>query len=608
MKRYALIFLVAIFLPSLVLGWLALRTASEQRVLIERQAADLHQAESDAIALEIGNAIQEKQRVFVEAVHELVSTRGASALAENFGPALAQVWPNGGVSFAISPQGALVYPSPAVARRNREEENFLDSNGSFLNNTAEVEVYKTQQVVAQTKDEWRQSKPAAATQSLQMEASQAAQPNAPVDQQQQAAKSKGQFNRGISPQNNYANVNATVDYSLPSKVASEYSTFQTAVGGAAQGILARFVQDDLQVLFWTRPDPGNNWLFGLMLGPKEFEKMAGDILAGYENGETRIAILNEKARPVARVPENFTADWKHPFVATEIGETLPHWEVALYLTNPGKLTESANLVSITLVLLITLALAAILAGGYFVALDTRRQLALAQKKTDFVSNVSHELKTPLTSIRMFAELLADDRVKEPDKRQRFLRIIAGESDRLARLVNNVLDFARLEKNRKTYDMREVDLYPVIERIWESESLRLREAGFQVDWVADSGPYPVVGDVDAIAQILINLISNAEKYAVAGREILLRTELQSSQLLVEVLDRGPGVPRGMEDRIFEAFFRADDSLSSGVQGSGLGLTLARSIARAHHGDISYHVRKDGGGLFRLKLPLKSSHTS
>lgn len=590
MKRYALVFLAAIFLPSLVLGWLALRTAREQRVLIERQATDLHQAETDAIAARISAMIEERQQAFAATVLDLVKTHGAPALAEDYSRLLGGEWTDGGIPFAITPQGRLAYPTPALARQDAAIQDFLANNAAFLSNKASAEIYQSQQVKA-LKVEGKNAAPT--PQKAESSSFEWNQKSAPQDSQI--------FTRNIIPQNAMVS-----DQAVPSsKVAPDVSDFQGAVGGAAQGFLARFVQDELQVLFWTRPDPNSNWLFGLMLGPKQLNALAAAGLpAGYVPN-IRLAILNDKTRPIAREPADFEANWKHPFVATEIGEALPHWEVALYLSDPGQLTKSARLVSVTLVLLITLALAAILAGGYFVAVDTRRQLALAQKKTDFVSNVSHELKTPLTSIRMFAELLADHRVKEPEKQNRYLRIIASESERLARLVNNVLDFARLEKNRKTYDRRDLDLHPVIERVWEAEGLRLREAGFLAEWQADPGPYPAHCDADAIAQVLVNLISNAEKYSNGRREIELRTQAARDMLEITVLDRGLGVPRHLQEKIFEAFFRADDSLSSGVQGSGLGLTLARRIVRDHGGDLTCRARDGGGSIFTINLPLAPS---
>jgi len=586
--RSALIFLVAIFLPSLVLGWLALRAAGEQNILIERQAADLHQAQTDAIAADLRQAVEQQQAAFVELVRQLVAAHGAEAVAENFGARLADGWKPGGVPFAISPRGALVYPSVAQARSEEPVAAFLEGNRSFLSNAAPAEIYQLPQSAAPAAKN-TQSK--SLLSSMDWVTRSSAKPKDTPAQQAAA--------RNISPQRGYDDT----ELAASSKIAPELSNFQTAIAGAPQGIMARFVQDELQVLFWTKPEARSEWLFGVMLTPRQMQEMIAPAFDQLESTGEHIAILNDRSRPVLRLPGEFPADWKHPFVATEIGEVLPHWEVALYLANPGALTNSARLVSVTLVLLIMLALGAILVGAYFVSTDIRRQLEIAQKKTDFVSNVSHELKTPLTSIRMFAELLAGGKVTESEKQSRYLRIIAAESERLTRLVNNVLDFARMERKRKVYDMREVDLHETIARLWEVESSRLREAGFSVVWDAAAGPYPVVCDADALSQVLVNLFSNAEKYAANGREITLRTGLDAGDFIAEVKDRGPGIPRGQEEKVFEAFHRADDSLTSGVQGSGLGLTLARRIIRDHGGDLFVRAREGGGSSFVIRLPRK-----
>jgi signal transduction histidine kinase len=143
---------------------------------------------------------------------------------------------------------------------------------------------------------------------------------------------------------------------------------------------------------------------------------------------------------------------------------------------------------------------------------------------------------------------------------------------------------------------------MIERIWESHELHLRESGFSTKWRAASPPYPVIGDEDALAQILVNLLSNAEKYCGERKEIELHTYLDDHHVCIAVLDRGNGVPNGEERKIFEAFYRAHDSLSSGIQGSGLGLTLAQRLAQEHGGTIEYRAREGGGSAFTLRLPL------
>jgi signal transduction histidine kinase len=232
----------------------------------------------------------------------------------------------------------------------------------------------------------------------------------------------------------------------------------------------------------------------------------------------------------------------------------------------------------------------------------KRQLTLARQKTDFVSNVSHELKTPLTSIRMFSELLADNRVEDPARQRQFLRIITAETARLTRLINNVLDFARMERGEKTYKMERFDLRTVVQDICTTYRPHLEEHGFKFECETSDLATFVRGDRDAIAQVLVNLLSNAEKYSGEKKEI--RVELNGEG--VRVLDRGLGVPKGCEDKIFAQFFRAHDSLASGIEGSGLGLTLAQQIVRAHGGSLLYEPRAEGGSCFVVRIPHENEN--
>jgi signal transduction histidine kinase len=272
--------------------------------------------------------------------------------------------------------------------------------------------------------------------------------------------------------------------------------------------------------------------------------------------------------------------------------------------NPDAIKKAANTMRLTLSLLISLLLIAMVVGSFLIVNDLNRQVLLARQKTDFVSNVSHELKTPLTSIRMFAELLAEDRVTERDKQKSYLNIITSEAARLTRLINNVLDFSRLERGEKKYNVGELDLAALVNETVATYRPHLESNGFHLEFRRPDQAVPVRGDRDALAQVIVNLISNAEKYSNGQKEIsveLAGANENASQAEVRVHDRGPGVPRGLEEKIFEQFYRVPDSLSSGIQGSGLGLTLARQIARAHDGDVIYSAREGGGSCFALRLP-------
>ena len=615
MKRSIWIFLVAILLPSIGLGWLALRSAGEQQIILERRTTELYQKQIEEVAGAARASIDDERRAFTEAVRQLVAAEGAPQIARDFTARLTAAWPRKAVGFAIGTDGRLLSPSPESARTSAELQTFLLNNAAFLAGTVPSAAYAVSADDLNRPEQMRRSKADTESRTAAVVATEKAtaarkMPAAPAPaaaaQPQEAApaasdmvaapKAGGGQARNVVPQR-------VVEQNTPalSQLVPATADFQALTLGSAEGVVTRFVQDRLEILFWVRPAQSPEMIFGCRVTVDALADVWRSALMPNVNSDVIVALLDEKARPVAMQPSESTArDWKRPFVASEIGEALPHWEAALYLQRPEQMQESARAVRRTLMLLIVAALAAIAFGGWAVFADARRQLALAQKKTDFVSNVSHELKTPLTSIRMFAELMQSGNVAA-EKRGQYLRIIMAESERLTRLINNVLDFARLERRQKRYDMRPLDLHATLARTWERQELHLRENGFTARWQAAPPPYRVNGDEDALAQVIVNLLSNAEKYSGERKEVELHSYLDNGSVFVSVLDRGSGVPAGEEAKIFEAFYRAHDSLSSGIQGSGLGLTLAQRIAKEHGGEITYQPRAGGGSNFTLRLP-------
>ncbi|HEX3890099.1 MAG TPA: HAMP domain-containing sensor histidine kinase [Verrucomicrobiae bacterium] len=211
-------------------------------------------------------------------------------------------------------------------------------------------------------------------------------------------------------------------------------------------------------------------------------------------------------------------------------------------------------------------------------------------------------------MRMFSELLAENRVADSAKQKSYLNIITAEAARLTRLINNVLDFSRMESGEKKYNFAHCDLTEVIRSTAETFRPHLEASGFKFDCELPAAPISIRGDADALSQIIVNLLSNAEKYSNGKREITLQLAQKQSPLPhaeIKILDRGSGVPRGSEEKVFEKFYRAHDSLSSGIQGSGLGLTIARQIARAHGGDVVCESREGRGSCFILRLPLSGT---
>jgi two-component system, OmpR family, phosphate regulon sensor histidine kinase PhoR len=251
---------------------------------------------------------------------------------------------------------------------------------------------------------------------------------------------------------------------------------------------------------------------------------------------------------------------------------------------------------------VILALSVTLFCRYVVWQDYRRETELADLRSQFVAHVSHELRTPLTSIQMFAETLALGRVQDPEKQREYLQTIARESERLARLVDQVLAFSKIEQGRGNYRMQSTALVPIVEAAVRAVGPSLAQQGFTLRRNY-CGTAPIVrADADALEQAILNLLTNAMKYSDNSRDIELRLCQSADDAIVEVLDQGIGVPLELRERIFEKFFRAPVA-NSAVAGVGLGLTVVAHVAAAHGGRVEVRGNEPKGSVFSLILPME-----
>lgn len=233
--------------------------------------------------------------------------------------------------------------------------------------------------------------------------------------------------------------------------------------------------------------------------------------------------------------------------------------------------------------------------------NVHAQLKLARQKDDFISAVSHELRTPLTSIRMYTEMLEKNWVKNDGKRQEYYSNMRQESERLSRLIENVLDFSRIQRGKKKYNFRLGDINACLGGIVDMLSPYAAQHGFTLvkEFAArESVPF----DRDAVMQIAINLIDNAVKYARGAEDktIIVRTLLQGRYVLIEVEDHGPGVPHNQRQKIFEEFYRIGEESRRETTGTGLGLALVKKFAQAHRGFVEIATAKPTGAIFRVAL--------
>lgn len=242
-------------------------------------------------------------------------------------------------------------------------------------------------------------------------------------------------------------------------------------------------------------------------------------------------------------------------------------------------------------------------GTYLVYRSVRKEMELARMKSDFVSNVSHELRTPLSLIRMFAETLQMGRAQTEEKRQEYYSTIVQETERLTHLVNNVLNFSRIESGKKQYHFREVHLTSIVKHVLSSYEQHIGELGFTLDrHLVENLPH-IWADPDAVMEALINVIDNAVKFSARGGTIRIATGTIPGRVFVEVQDQGIGIPKEYQEKIFDKFYRVSSGLTSESKGSGLGLTLVKHIVDAHNGEVSVESDVGKGALFRLSFPLK-----
>jgi signal transduction histidine kinase len=242
-------------------------------------------------------------------------------------------------------------------------------------------------------------------------------------------------------------------------------------------------------------------------------------------------------------------------------------------------------------------------GAYLLWRDIRREVQSAELRSQFVSSVSHELKTPLTAIQMFAETLRLGRTRDSHTRKEYLETIVNESQRLTRLLNNVLDFSRIEAGKRVYRPQPTNLSDVIQDAVKAMEYPLKQEGFALKVETENDPPEVQVDRDGLEQAILNLLSNAMKYSGDSRQINLTLRKEDSHAVIQVADHGVGIEPKEQKRIFEKFYRVTSAESERIPGTGLGLSLVAHVVRAHKGRLHLESTPGEGSTFSIYLPVK-----
>jgi signal transduction histidine kinase len=271
---------------------------------------------------------------------------------------------------------------------------------------------------------------------------------------------------------------------------------------------------------------------------------------------------------------------------------------------PGRFANQPAMPAAVYVALVSVVLGAVLLAGYSLLRDVQRESDTALMRSNFVASVSHELKTPLTSIRAHAETLLMGRAGDADTTGDYLKTIVSESERLGRLVESVLEFSRIEQGRKTYRMQTTRLDDVVCAAARTLAYPLAQLGFTLTIESDSTAPTFDGDPEALTQAILNLLGNAMKYSGGAKHIEMRVGTRDNDAFVDVVDHGIGIERNDQLRIFERFHRVQSAETAGIAGAGLGLALVLHVVEAHRGRIAVVSDVGRGSTFSVSIPLQA----
>ncbi len=244
----------------------------------------------------------------------------------------------------------------------------------------------------------------------------------------------------------------------------------------------------------------------------------------------------------------------------------------------------------------------LLVGLWLIYRNIKREIQLAQIKSDFVSNVSHEIRTPLALISMFAETLEMDRVGGENKKKEYYSIIRHEANRLASIVNKILSFSKMEAGKAKYDLKPTNLAKVVEGILKTYDYHLKSQGFTCKYLPYENLPSIQADKNAVSEALINLLDNAIKYSNGSKEIGIRLGEDANGVFIEVRDYGLGISVEDQKSIFDKFYRVPTGEVHNTKGTGLGLTLVWRIMEAHGGSVSVESQTEEGSCFKLVFPV------
>lgn len=569
--RPIILITLIVCLPIIALAWAAWQIAENEQLVIEQRYRTLMEDRLRDVNVTIDayfNGLQREVNIALET--DLFSATNLRELSRNE-PRLNQ-------TFVLNPSGSLIYPSPLEQLNSNEREFLLKASRMFSGQDLRTAVRKLEGGMTNTITADSEAIDAVGEKQL------------PDEQQINDFRSLGAPNQeNVSQQQMQQQVPAAV--------------VQLQQFKATSGWFVWYWDRGLNLIAWQRRPSGH-----IVGGALERARWMSELVArlpetiipiesSQDQGgrvPTRVRLVNSSTETVYQWGTFEPDDDTEPLCEVALPHPIGAWRLQCFVP-PTELTSGTGR-SVYLGLFSSLlAVAVIIAAIAFVFLrDYSRDMQDAKQQVSFVNQVSHELKTPLTNIRMYAELLESDLEHVPDEqssrpRQR-LQIILSEGQRLTRLIGNVLTFARQQRNTLQLHLADVSPDQAIKRIVDRFRPSLDDQKVEICLQMKSANVQRL-DCDFLEQILGNLINNVEKYAAGGNRLEVRSHQSDNLLVLDVIDDGPGIPESMQEHVFQPFSRLANDLNYAA-GTGIGLSIARQLARLHGGDLILKSTKNG----------------
>lgn len=559
------LFILFVILPGIALSLIGVRSLSRENAFLEKQL-------TTALSLEIKPAVKALEQELQTIQDELDMLfqngldRGAVQKKETLPDSSLISFP-----YRLSQKRDILQPK-FEGELTEEQYRFFRFNRDFFQDRVSVAIYK--RVPIQQKNDFGFG-------------------SSSKGSSKYSKKSKSTSRSKSVKRGDFTN---TLEYQVQSQESLQFSQI---ISEKKSGLILREIDGEQMLLYFSQIE--NSEIIGAVISIDRIKERLISLLPTERNRERIILLTDQNDEAVTDTPADIPES--EALVELSIGKYLPMWHLTAFLTDPGMIERQAQFNGTIIGLMIALLLISLTIGGVLIIRIITLQLRDAEQKTSFVANVSHELKTPLTSIRLFAELLQQGRQTDPDKQKRYLAIMVSESERLTRLINNVLDFSRGNSKQKQYHKRNIDISEMVSELLENQKVRLEHNRFTLETDISANELIVDADPEALKQVLLNLLSNAEKYSNGERWIAVSLRREQNYVKICVKDHGIGIDASLRKKVFHQFYRVDTSLTAPVQGTGLGLTISRNIIRDHGGDIVCSSNPHGGACFTITVPLE-----